>query len=133
MAEKKLNVFDFVNEISFGKNDILSPDNEKEYVPFIVNKALSYHMDTLFFANEINKYHELSKSAQFQFYLSTLRPRKRFAKWVKRIDPEDVELVCNALNCNVQRAKEALEILTPSDLNALREEQSKGGLEGGRK
>jgi len=56
-----MNPFDFVNSISFAKKDLMTNTenddlSEKGYVPFIVNKSLSYFADTLLHANEIMLY-----------------------------------------------------------------------------
>ena len=48
--------FDFINAITYNKNDIMVDDwAEKQYVPYIVNKGLSYGADTVIQANE-NRY-----------------------------------------------------------------------------
>ena len=45
-----MNPFDFVSAVSYTKQDIM-PDTlaEKAYNPFITNKALSYHQDSVLF------------------------------------------------------------------------------------
>ena len=53
-----LSPFDFVTSISFSKQNLITesewPDaTEKEYLPFMVNKALSYFQDTILFSNEM--------------------------------------------------------------------------------
>ena len=50
--------FDYVKEILQGKKQLITDElTEKEYVPFIVNRSLSYHQDCVFFANEVNRRH----------------------------------------------------------------------------
>ena len=34
---------------------INSDEDEKDYTPFVVNKALSGHIDCIFYVNEVNK------------------------------------------------------------------------------
>ena len=47
--------FDYVNDILYGKkNLIVDAATEKEYVPFLANKSLSYQYDCVMFANEIS-------------------------------------------------------------------------------
>jgi hypothetical protein len=122
--------FDFVNDISFNKLNIMLEDNMYLYNCWVTNRSFSLHLDSLFFANEMNFYHELPKDMQFSFYLSTLRPRKRFAKWPKKDQTEEIALVQKALNCNWRRAAETLAILTPEDLEVLKQEQEQGGVSG---
>ena len=61
-------------------NDELS---EKSYAPYLTNKSLSYFTDTLLYANEMNKYHFLDNKLQYEFFLNSIRKKKRFAKWAK--------------------------------------------------
>ena len=43
--------FDFLNEINQGKKDLMADDIdqqvEKQYNPFIINRGLSYFLDTI--------------------------------------------------------------------------------------
>jgi len=46
----KRNPFDFVKSVSYDKKDIMVDDHEeKNYAPFLINKSLSYHQDSVFF------------------------------------------------------------------------------------
>jgi len=118
--------FDFVNDASHAKKNILTSENEASYVPFIINRAFSYYIDTLFYANDMSQYPDLDKAIQYQYYISTLRPKKRFAKWAKPVDPNDLELVQAAFGYNMQRAIEALTLLTKEDIEQLKNEASYG-------
>ena len=40
---------------------------EKDYVPILTNKSLSYFTDNLLYANEMNRYHFLDKRLQYEF------------------------------------------------------------------
>jgi hypothetical protein len=65
------------------KKDVLN--NESDYVPFVVNKALSFHQDCILYANQINMFPSIPKSVQYQYYINTIRPYKRhFKKWLKK-------------------------------------------------
>ncbi len=80
--------FDYVNSINFTKKNLMKNTAndelaEKDYVPFLTNKSLSYFTDTLLYANEMNRYHFLDKRLQYEFYLNSIRKKKRFAKWAK--------------------------------------------------
>ena len=53
---------DYLNAINFTKKNLLDTEDEdweKKYPPFIINKCLSMHYDTLMQANEMNGYHFL--------------------------------------------------------------------------
>ena len=49
--------FDYLNAINLTKKNIFAEDPlaDKEYVPYIVNRGLSYFPDTVLYANEMNK------------------------------------------------------------------------------
>ena len=75
--------FDFINAITFNKNDLIIDEwSEKQYIPYIINKGLSYGVDTVIPANEMNARSHIDKKLQFQFLINSIRPRKRFNKWI---------------------------------------------------
>lgn len=120
-----MNPFDYVNSINFTKKDIM--EDEKSYVPFIVNKALSYFPDTILYSNEMNRRHSLDNKLQYHYFLNTIRPKKRFSKWAKKEDSDNLEIVKRFYDYNNQKAEQALSILTPSQLQIIRKKLSEGG------
>jgi hypothetical protein len=68
-----MNPFDFVSAVSYTKEDIM-PDSiaEKAYNPYLTNKSLSYHQDSVLFANEMNSRYHLDHRLQFQFLINTV-------------------------------------------------------------
>jgi len=52
-------------------------ENEKDYVPFVVNKALSFHYDCVLFVNEMNRVPNTDRILQYHYYLNTIRGYKR--------------------------------------------------------
>jgi len=125
-----MSFFDFLNAINTTKKDLLKEDplSEKEYVPFMINRGLSYFPDTIMYANEINKHAGIPKNWQFDFYRIGIPARKRFSKWSKKDqNSEDIQLVMNVYNYSAEKAARALEILTEEQVTTLRESNSKGG------
>lgn len=125
-----MSFFDFLNAINTTKKDLIKEDplSEKEYVPFMINRGLSYFADTIMYANEMNKYSAIPKDWQFSFYLNSIKPKKRFSKWHKKDqNSEDLNLVMKVYGYSSQKAAVALEILTEDQLNELREAFSSGG------
>lgn len=125
-----MNPFDFVNAINAGTNIVRNSDNPeltaKQYVPFMVNRALSYHHDCIVQANEMNRYPELDKMAAFDFYLNTIQPRKRFSKWAKKVQNADVDIIKQYYGYNDKRAFEVLSILTSEQLKTIRKILERG-------
>lgn len=122
--------FDFVNSVTYGKNDMIKDGEcaENDYEPFIVNKSLSYMLDTILHANEMNIYFNLPKYVQYRYFLGAITKKKRYAKWAKKeIKSEDFILVQNHYNLNDQRTREYLKILSVDQIEHLRIINNKGG------
>lgn len=119
-----MNPFDYVNAINSSKKDIMTGTEnddlaEKGYVPFIVNKALSYFPDTVLYANHMNIHHITDNKLQFHYLLNSIRPGKRFSKWAKR-DDSDLQLVMQYFNYNVDKAKQVLPLLSAEQLSMIK-------------
>lgn len=124
------NPFDFVTAINSNKKDLFEEGyREEDYLPFLVNRQLSYFMDTIFFANEANhqSFQDVPKRAQFDFFRLSVEPRKRFAKWVKKADNADVEMLQRRYGGSRQVAEDMLKLLSKQELDALRREEYHGG------
>ena len=121
--------FDFVKQILQGKKQLIVDDvTEKEYVPFLVNRSLSYHKDCVLFANEINQRHFIDKKMQNDFLLNTVRSQRRtFAKWLKPEKRENVGYIKILYNMSEAKAQEALRILPKEQLEELKGMADTGG------
>lgn len=121
--------FDFINAINYSKEELIVDDwSEKQYIPYIVNKGLSYGSDTVIPANEVNSRPHLDKKLQFQFLINTIRPRKRFNKWVKAEKVEAIEVVKTYYGYSTEKARQALSILSTEQIEYLKQKLEKGGL-----
>lgn len=121
--------FDFINSINFDKKNLFEdPQAEKDYVPFIVNRGLSYFPDTVFLANEMNRASGAPKRWQFDFLLNSVSKRKRFSKWAKKdVSTDDLALVQLFYKYSKEKALEALSLLSKQQLDAIRHTMNKGG------
>lgn len=117
----KTTPFSFINSITYTKQDIFDDETEKYYVPFIVNRGLSYYVDTVFYANDMNLVHFLDKYVQFKYYLHAIPKRRRFAKWGRKINNEDVVSVSKVYQLNLEKAAEIVKLLSPEQLNSIRD------------
>ena len=121
--------FDFINAINFDKKVLIVDDwSEKQYIPYIVNRGLSFGADTVIPANEMNSRPHLDRKLQFDFLINTIRPRKRYNKWVKADKVEAIELVKTYYGYSIEKARQALSILTSEQLDHLKQKLEKGGL-----
>ena len=124
--------FDFVNQINYGKINLMdeTPELEKEYKQFIINRALSFNHDTALFANEMNFHNHLDSKLQFDFFLNTIRPKKRYSKWIKRESNDVLELIKTYYKCSYAKAREYATLLNDSQLNIIKQRIDTGGLKG---
>lgn len=127
---RKVNPFDYVNDILKDKKNIIVDDqSEKEYNPFLTNRSLSYHSDCLFYAQEMNISHHLDKKLQFDYLINTIRPAKRkFSKWSKRKEDEDVNALVEYYGFSKRRAEQALSILSKEQIKEIKKRLEKGGV-----
>ena len=121
--------FDFVNQILQGKQQLIVDDlTEKDYVPFLTNRSLSYHKDCILFANEMNLRHYIDGKMQNDFLLNTVRSRKRpFTKWAKSEKSEDIECIKIIFGYSNSKAREALRLLSDEQIQELKTKTDIGG------
>ena len=106
---------------------LLTEQDEKEYPAFMVSRALSQYSDTVLIANEINKYPNLDNKLKYDFLLNIVKARKRpFAKWAKRVEPIDLAAIKEYYGYSDAKALDALRILTPDQINSLKDQLEKG-------
>ena len=102
-------------------------DAEKKYPTYIINRCLSSFTDTVLFANEMNKNPHLPKRLQYDFYINSVKPRKKFSPWTKKDYIDYLEIVNEYYGYNNQKAHQALALLTPEQIVTLRKKVNKGG------
>ena len=121
--------FDFINAINLTKKDLFQePQADKDYVPFLVNRGLSYFPDTILYANEMNINSSIAKDWQFTFFLNTISKKKRFSKWHKKdAETESLKLVMEYFGYSSEKASDALTILTDDQMKMIKAKLYKGG------
>jgi hypothetical protein len=111
------------------KNPFKDELDYKDYVPFVVNRALSFHQDCVLYANELNLSPGMDKDMQYQFYLNTIRSMKRkFQPWQKTSTDKNIEAVKTYFGYSNEKAKEALRILTEEQIAEIIIKTDKGGV-----
>ena len=120
---------DWLNSINQTKKNLIDedPSLEKEYNPYIINRIYSAHLDSVMFANEMNKYSFLSNKIQYDFYLNSLRSKKRFSPWLRKDKIKDLDYVKRYYGYSNEKAQQALKILTKEQLNFIRSKFETGG------
>jgi hypothetical protein len=126
-----MNPFDYVNSINQTKKNLMrGTENdqlaEKGYNPFLTNRALSYHHDTVALANEMNQRSSIDFLLQYEFLLNSVRSKKRFSKWEKKEDHGDINAIKEYYNCSDSKALQAYNVLTSDQLILIRKKLEKG-------
>ena len=124
--------FDFVNQINYGKKNLIdeNPELERQYKQFIINRALSFNHDTVLYANEMNVKNHVDSKLQFDFFLNTIRPKKRYGKWLKRENNGILELIKEYYKCSYAKARDYVSLLDDSQLDIIKQRLETGGLKG---
>lgn len=117
--------FSFTNNVATKKY----PDSLEGYSPWLFNVSYSQRPETVFHANEMNKYSFLSEKAQFDFYYYSLPKKNFFSKWAKADKVEHTDAVCSYYGCSEKEANQYLKVLTNDQLRKVVEwaNNSKGG------
>jgi len=111
------------------KNVIRDDIDLKDYKPFMVNRALSYHMDCVLYANEMNVHSQLDPDMQYLYLLNTIRPMKRtFQPWQKADVNKDIECVKQFFGYSNEKAKDVLRILNDEQIAEIKAKTTKGGV-----
>ena len=120
--------FTFLNEINFGKKDIIVDDiTEKQYNSLMVNRGLSYFKDTAVIANEMNINHHLDNRLQFDFLINMIRKKRRFSKWNKPQIIDDLDVIKEYYGYSNKQAKAVHNLLSSEQIGELRKKVYKGG------
>lgn len=114
-----LSPFIWVDALCQKTSDPISEHGEAAYPAFMVNRAMSQYQDCLFLAAELNLY-DVSNRMAYDFYMTGIRAKKRFAKWGKKKTGEGETLaVMNHYGYSREKAEEALKVLTPEQIEHI--------------
>ena len=125
---------DYLYSINQSKKNILDddPDAVKKYPAYVVNRCLSSFTDTVLYANEMNKNSHLPPKMQYDFFINSVKPRKRFSPWARKDSIDYLDVVKEYYGYNDDKALQALRILTKDQLDKITYLLRKGGNNGKR-
>ena len=120
---------DYLKAINETKEPLMdTPEwGKTSYPPFVVGRCLSYFPDTLFAVNEMNTRAHIDPKMHFDFLRGAVRKRKRFSKWLKRESDERVQAIIEYYRFSAKKAREALTVLSPQQVDEIVAAVSKGG------
>tara|TARA_R100000008_G_C3574137_1_gene164105 strand:- start:1108 stop:1494 length:387 start_codon:yes stop_codon:yes gene_type:complete len=115
---------DYLDAINHSKKPLMDTEDEsveKGYAPFVVNRCLSYFVDTVLYSNYMNQYPHISAKMQFDYLSSSIRKRKRFSKWFKKEESKDIEIIKEMYDYSDAKAKDVMQLLTPEQIKEIDE------------
>ncbi|MAH44010.1 DNA polymerase [archaeon] len=121
---------EYLNAINHSKKPLMDTEDEqaeKQYNSFIINRCLSYFIDTVLHSNLMNQYHEISTKMQFDYLSSSIRKRKRFSKWLKQETDNNLEIIKEYFQYSNTKAKEICDILTEEEIEEIKQYLHHGG------
>jgi len=119
-----MNLSDFLNSINHKKNNLFQENEEfaeKSYLPYIVNRCLSYFPDTILHANLMNMNSGLPKRMQYEYYLNSIRKNKRFSKTHKNEMTDEMSVVVKHFSISRSKAREIIPLLKTEFLDELKD------------
>jgi hypothetical protein len=106
---------------------LLTDLDERSYPAFMVNRGLSYHRDTVMFANEMNRYTNLDNKMKYDFLINIIRASKRpYSKWHKKAQTDDLIAVKEYYGYSDAKAEEVLKILNDDQITEIKKQLYKG-------
>ena len=124
-------LFDIIGEVQNGKRNLVAL-TECKYPAFMVNRALSQNIDTILFAQEMNRQHHLPGEWQMEFLIHAVPKKKRWGKWAKKHEPDPslLDAIQQEYEVNRRRAARIQDRLTEHQKQQLVEHQTraKGGV-----
>lgn len=121
----------YENSISSGKKVPL----DGEYSQWRTNSVFANHRDVVLITNEVNINYNINDQMHYDYMFGSVRKEKRWAKKESKEEKKQREqeqalhnLVSDFYKYNAQRTKEALRILTPEQIEFIKERTYKGGV-----
>jgi len=129
MSDKPDLFKDIIPSIQQTKKVVVTAENERDYVPFVVNRSISYHLDMVMASNQMNMMPSADALLQYHYLLNSVRKYKRpFQKWQKRETLENLDVVKEYYGYSNEKAKEALSILSDDNVAYIKSQLDTGGV-----
>jgi len=119
--------FEFINSIN--DHNYVADDNDlKDYNPFLTMINFSFFPDTILIANQLNMYGRVTKKQHYDYLFFSVSRKKRYSKWFKKENDEDISFLQEVFKCSYVKAKEYSNLLTELQKKELRKKWEKGGV-----
>ena len=114
-----------------GDDALQTQEDEDTYPTFLVNRALSYHLDTVMVAVAMNQYPTIDKRMHYDFVRAMVRKTKRrYQKWSRKDETDaNLKAVKTFYKLSDEKAAVAVRVLTTKQLAEIIEQVDLGGQE----
>ena len=75
----------------------------------------------------MNLYSSLPKKMQYDFYINSVRKRKRFSPWMRKDEIDNINVIKKYYECSNERAKEIIKILNKEQVDFIKSKFEIGG------
>ena len=123
------NPFEYVKDLMTKSECDDTVMERKDYNKFIINRALSFHSDLIFYSNFVNEYPDIDNKCHYDFLHSSIPKKNRgYKPWLKAKKVENMEIVKEYFKYSNSKASQALAILSEENLQFMRKRLDKGGV-----
>ena len=123
------NPFEYVKDLMTKSECDDTVMERKDYSKFIINRALSFHSDLIFYSNFVNGYPDIDNKCHYDFLHGSIPKKNRgFKPWIKAKKVENMEIVKEYFKYSNSKATQALAILSEENLQYMRKRLDKGGV-----
>lgn len=122
-----MNLFDWLNNITYEKEYKLTKENEKSFSVYMINQVLSCDKDYCLITEFVNSPY-LSPKQVYDFYFYFLPKKKKYIKYLAKKESidENLELIMKHFQVNIEVAKQYLQILSKDDIKQIKEMYREG-------
>ena len=119
-----MNLFDWLNEITFSKHpwDSFTDEDKEAFNVFMIHRFVSMDPTYIEVVNMIQRYPNASRKHVYNFYCDVLPKKKTFFRYIKpsnKWDKEILSKVADYYKISIREAKECISSLTDEFLNKI--------------
>ena len=127
MPEVK-SIFDLINNVNSNKELLEKEQVESIGNAYMINRAMSNNVDTIFFANEASGFKHVPLYPLYLFYQMSVPKKKRYGKWEKKGEKEEsIQYIKDFYQCSDRKALDYIEILTDDQIKEIKAKFDRGG------
>jgi|LWDU01.1.fsa_nt_gi hypothetical protein len=110
----------WLESINYTKKNLMDPENESGYIPFVINKILSGSIDCLFEVQFTNMYGNMSKRLHYDFLRHSVTKKRRFAPYIKKKEKTHaINAIKDHYNYSDKRAEEIIDLIGENRLEYI--------------